>query len=191
MSATLTNGTRKTLAEQLDRLDAMLDGLAEAIPEAVADAVRAAVAVAVREAVQSAVAEVLTNPEVLARIREAGTPPPAPTVVAPTPCPASSGSRIPSRLRLWYSAARVRCAQACAVVAQRLRSARAWAGRQVELARRWRKPILAGLGLGVTVALMAYLLGPLAASLLCAASAFSLVLVVAVLASKHTNLSAN
>lgn len=190
MSATLTNGTRKTLSEQIDRLDAMLDGLADAIPEAVADAVRAAVAVAVREAVQNAITEVLTNPEVLVRIREASTPP-APTVVAPITCPPSSASRIPSRLRLWYSLAHARCTQARAVVADRLRSARAWAGRQVELARRWRKPIVAGLGLGVTVALIAYLLGPLAASLLCAASAFSLVLVVAVLASKHPRPSTN
>ena len=37
MSATLTNGTRKTLADQIDRLDAMLDGLAEAVSRLIAD----------------------------------------------------------------------------------------------------------------------------------------------------------
>lgn len=44
MTATMmANGkTRKTLADQLDRLDRILDGLAEALNEAVADAVRSA-----------------------------------------------------------------------------------------------------------------------------------------------------
>lgn len=190
MSATLTNGTRKSLADQLDRFDAMLDGLADAIPEAVADAVRAAVTVAVREAVQNAITEVLTNPEVLARIRAAGTPA-TPTVVAPIPCSSSSTSRIPSRLRLWCETARMRCAQAHTVVADRLRFVRAWAGEKIDLAVRWRKPVLGGLAAGLAVALAAYLFGPLVGSLLCAASVSSLVLVVAVLVSKHSNLSTN
>jgi VIT1/CCC1 family predicted Fe2+/Mn2+ transporter len=188
MSATLTNGTRKSLADQLDRFDAMLDGLAEAIPDAVADAVRAAVAVAVREAVQSAVAEVLTNPEVLARIREAGTPPAAPTVATEPACPAC---RAPSRLGLWCAAARARCGEACAALSERYIAARAWAGEKVELACRWRKPVLGGLGAGVTVALAAYLFGPLAGSLLCAASVSALVVVAAALASKHASPPAN
>lgn len=183
MSATLTNGTRKTLADQIDRLDAMLDGLAEAIPEAVADAVCAAVAVAVREAVQSAITEVLTNPEVLARIREAGTPPASATESA---CPAAP-SRSPSRLGLWCAAARARCGEACAALSERYAAARAWAGEKVEVACRWRKPILGGVGAGVTVALAAFLFGPLVGSLLCAASVFTLVVVAAALASKHAN----
>lgn len=191
MSATLTNGTRKTLADQIDRLDGMLDGLAEAIPEAVADAVHAAVAVAVREAVQSAVAEVLTNPEVLARIREAGTPSPAPIVATEPPCPACPASRAPSRLGLWYAAARASCAAAGTVLSEQFTSARGWAGRKVELACRWRKPVLGGLGAGLAVALAAYLFGPLVGSLLCAASVSALVVVAAALASKSTNASAS
>ena len=59
---------RKTLASQLDRLDQILDGLAEALDESVAAAVQEAVGVAVKEAVQAVLAEVLTNPEVLARL---------------------------------------------------------------------------------------------------------------------------
>ncbi|MFO0881285.1 MAG: hypothetical protein U0840_28600 [Gemmataceae bacterium] len=141
MSATLTHGARKTLADQLDRFDAMLDGLAEAIPEAVADAVRVAVAEAVREAVQHAITEVLTHPEVLARIREATTPQPAPAVVAPNPCPSSSTSRSLSRLRLWSAVARIRCAQAPYRVGQPA-SVRTGpdAAEHIQVTYHWRKP---------------------------------------------------
>jgi hypothetical protein len=45
---------RRTLAQEIDRLDAILDGLADALNHAVADAVRATVGLAVREAVRSA-----------------------------------------------------------------------------------------------------------------------------------------
>src|SRR5438874_2154257 len=69
---------RKTLANQLDRLDTILDGFAEALNEAVADAVKQAVAVAVREAVQVAMQEVLTNPELLRALVAQTAPAPAP-----------------------------------------------------------------------------------------------------------------
>src|SRR4051812_27446781 len=60
---TSSNGqVRKSLGEQIDRLDRILDGLAEGLNEAVAAAVQEAVGVAVKEAVQAVVAEVLTNP---------------------------------------------------------------------------------------------------------------------------------
>ena len=42
MSVTLTSVPRKTLAEQLDRFDSILDGLADAIPETIDEAVRQA-----------------------------------------------------------------------------------------------------------------------------------------------------
>ena len=61
MTATLTNGrSRKSLAEQIDRLDSVLDGLADGLNEAVATAVK--------EAVRAVLSEVLTNPELLARL---------------------------------------------------------------------------------------------------------------------------
>jgi hypothetical protein len=53
---------RKTLAEQIDRLDAILDGLGDALNEAVAAAVSQAAGRAVKEAVQAVLAEALTNP---------------------------------------------------------------------------------------------------------------------------------
>src|SRR5271165_868769 len=54
---------RKSLAEQIDRLDGILDGLAEALNESVASTVQEAVGIAVQEAVKAAVTEVLTNVE--------------------------------------------------------------------------------------------------------------------------------
>src|SRR5262249_45798582 len=67
MSTTNMNGRpqRKTLANQLDRLDTILDGFPDALNEAVADAVKQAVTVAVREAVQVATEQLLANPELL------------------------------------------------------------------------------------------------------------------------------
>ena len=60
-----TNGqARKSLAEQIDRLDAVLDGLAEGIN----DTVVAAVKEAVGAAVQAVLREVLSSPELLARL---------------------------------------------------------------------------------------------------------------------------
>lgn len=57
--------TRKSLADQIDRLDTILDGLSDALNESVADAVRGVVGTAVRQAVQLSLQEVLDNPELL------------------------------------------------------------------------------------------------------------------------------
>ena len=72
MSATLTNSRpeRKQLAGQLDRFDAILDGLSEALNEAVADASREGVRLAVKEAV----VELLTNAELKAALHQASVP---------------------------------------------------------------------------------------------------------------------
>jgi hypothetical protein len=65
-TATTTNGKlRKSLAEQIDRLDAILDGLSAALNESVAAAVKEAVGLAVREAIQAVMTEVFANPAVL------------------------------------------------------------------------------------------------------------------------------
>ena len=56
---------RKSLGDQIDRLDGILDGLAEALNESVADAVRGAISHAVGEAVHAAVKEVLSSPDLL------------------------------------------------------------------------------------------------------------------------------
>jgi hypothetical protein len=72
MTATLTNGNparpqRKQLSDQLDRLDFILDGFAEGLNEALADAARTAT----RMAVKDAVVELLTDPELRAKLHQA------------------------------------------------------------------------------------------------------------------------
>jgi hypothetical protein len=63
---------RKSLAEQIDRLDTILDGLAnnlnEAVAMAVADAVKEVLGVAVQKAVHTALVEVMTNTELQKRL---------------------------------------------------------------------------------------------------------------------------
>ena len=61
---------RKSLADQIDRLDKILDGLAEGLNEAVADAVRQAVSLAVQEAVRQVLTELLSNPTFRAQLRD-------------------------------------------------------------------------------------------------------------------------
>ena len=90
---TTSNGTlnartaRKSLADQIDRLDGILDGLAEALNESVADAVKDVIAQAVRSAVETAVKEVLSSPDLLRAALEKHAPPPAIPTNPPAPEP--------------------------------------------------------------------------------------------------------
>jgi hypothetical protein len=78
-ATTTTNGqARKSLAQQIDRLDAILDGLANALEGAVADAVKEAVGQAVKEAVQGVLAEILTNRDLQQQLQQAAQPAPTP-----------------------------------------------------------------------------------------------------------------
>ena len=75
-ATTTTNGqTRKSLAQQIDRLDAILDGLSEALQGAVADTVKEAVGQAVQEAVRAVLTEVLTNADLKQQLQQAAQPP--------------------------------------------------------------------------------------------------------------------
>jgi hypothetical protein len=81
MATTTTNPdgrARKSLAEQIDRLDAILDGLSEALQGAVADAVKDAVGQAVQEAVRAVLSELLTNRDLQQQLQQAAQPAPAP-----------------------------------------------------------------------------------------------------------------
>jgi hypothetical protein len=85
----LDNGTgRKQLADQLDRLDGILDGLAESFNAAIATTVEKAVSGAVKEAVEGVLVEVLTNP-VFQQLQKA---------TAPEPTAAPEKQSSPSRL---------------------------------------------------------------------------------------------
>ena len=80
MTATMKlNGTpRKSLSQQLDRLDSILDGLSEGLCAAVADAV----STAVRQAVETALSGLVTHPEILAKLH-APAPPSLPAHATP------------------------------------------------------------------------------------------------------------
>jgi hypothetical protein len=111
------NRPRKNLADQINRLDSLLDGLADNLNEAVASAVQQTVAAAVKEAVTTgvtqAIVEVLTNPELQQLLHPPK--PPDPPVHAPTP-PKSSGGGFLGGLWLALSGTAGRVAKAAGAV---------------------------------------------------------------------------
>ena len=150
-----TNGTtRKSLAEQIDRLDSILDNLGEGLNDAVAGAMQEAVGLAVRQAVeqavrqgvQAAVAEVLSNPDVLALLRAAA-PPATPTPSVPTG---------PSRLKKFASAAK-NCAKA---TLQKLGQVAAAARSPLQLVAQFKVPLLLALSVGTVAGTAALYAGP-------------------------------
>jgi hypothetical protein len=94
MSTMETNSkARKSLSDQIDRLDHILDGLSEALEGAVADAVQHAVGLAVKDAVQGVLTELLANPAVLAMLR-GPTPPTSPEGPPATSVPSPVRQRL-------------------------------------------------------------------------------------------------
>jgi hypothetical protein len=174
MSAkTTTNGqARKSLAEQIDRLDAVLDGLADGLNDAVAAAVKDAVGMAVQQAVQAVMREALANPELLARLGAVAAPAPAPASAAPAPAaalPASPTSAAPEApksgwKRRWGSMCRTSAAWAAAVrmeCGRTLNQARRGARWVIcRLPGRFWTPVLTVLGLGAAIGVGAYFAGP-------------------------------
>ena len=182
---TATNSRRRpTLSEQIDRLDSVLDGLADNLNEAVADAVRSAVGAAVREAVTATLAELRTNPEVLARLRDLA------MSVAPMPAaPAEPTSKKPTlwdRLGQLWQAVRGRLAglrARCGAGLQRAGSGLGglWRGAVQRCAAVWGRcralaaykyEFLTALTVGGTVAFVAWYAGPSLAALLSGVGGF-------------------
>ncbi len=106
MTATATmNGKpqRKQLADQLDRLDGIIDALADGLNQAVIDAAREGT----RLAVKDAIVEIMTNPELralLAPVRPEPTPVPVTPPEPVTPEPKKPG--LWTRLKAKAAAAR-------------------------------------------------------------------------------------
>jgi hypothetical protein len=179
---------RKSLAEQIDRLDAILDGLADGINDTVVAAVQEAVQGAVQLAVRTAVVEVLTNEELRRRLQPGATGP-APTRGFARRLVGKARAFVGGLLRLvaagcagaaaafrkaWArgaevlgarsGTARTRAAAACGRVA----SAARWVWVRILtlkcLARRFRRPVLVALGVGSAAGVLAYFSGPWAAA---------------------------
>ena len=164
----MTNGrARKTLSDQLDRLDRVIDGLSEALKESVASAVRDATAQAVQQAVQATLTEILTSPELMALIGAARAP--APVAEPDPPPPASPAPRLRDRI-----------GSALGWAGQKIRTAREACSRRMPAIRPrllglWnlRCQLLIALGIGAAAGLVAYTAGPLAAGLLGALAGFT------------------
>ncbi len=192
---------RKSLAEQIDRLDGILDGLAEALNEAVAGAVQQAVGQAVQQAVQAVLLELATNPELQEHLHRAGAgPQPAAerrgwgSTLAAAAQVAGAGAaaagqrawqhtatgvgRLGSGLRRWAAAG---YAQAVSVVQATGTKVRALA-RLVNCSRR---SLLAALGIGAVIGLGCYCAGPTVAALVSGLAGFVGSLTARVLAGLH------
>jgi hypothetical protein len=161
-----TNGQRKTLASQLDRLDTILDTLDEGLQEAVASAVQEAVGLAVREAINGLVTEVLTNPDLLSQVRTLLTP----VIVKNAPHPVA-GEKLQAAVkerfgRMWNGVkGRVETTkQTCRQVLRRIGQ---WAGKlllRVRVLGRFRRQLLLSAGVGVAAGVVSYFAGPYVAA---------------------------
>jgi hypothetical protein len=162
MTTTTINGQmRKTLASQLDRLDAILDSLSIGLNEAVATAVegaveravRQAVGQAVRETLQTVIAEALTNPNLHAALR--GTLPVAAAVDTAEP-----PERPPGLLRRDCDGVKAGLAAAGTTLAGQTAGVKAVARSGWRLASRFKGRVLAACGVGVAAGVVTYVAGP-------------------------------
>ena len=183
---TTSNGTlnartaRKSLADQIDRLDGILDGLAEALNESVADAVKGAIAQAVRSAVEAAVKEVLSSPELLRATLEKHAPPPAvPVPPPPQPEPPSVEENITRIAKHLCEKAK----QAASLASKKLSGVGKIAtnipGILGTIARKawdFRKPCAVAVGVGVVCGAICYLGGQLFSSVANGASGAAITL---------------
>jgi hypothetical protein len=164
---TTTNGReRKSLAEQIDRLDGILDGLSQGLEQAVVAAVQTAVGLAVREAVQAVVREVLTNPEFFkARAAVAATPEATPAPArAPKPGVKERLAWLCGRVKAGVQAAIQVVGGACGAVLGGARCAVVATRNRLRTVARFRVPLLLAVGVGTTVGIGAYFAGPCVAA---------------------------
>jgi hypothetical protein len=163
MQTVLTNSkVRKSLSEQIDRLDRILDGLADGLNEAVADTVTQAVSRAVKEAVQGVLTEVLSNPDLRAKLQgNSGAPANTPVAGAP---PARSivnwvGTTL-TRFASWCSDRLRAIGQVCRQIVQYGRSVVTDLCARVSGLRLLVPPLAAAVLLGVATGIAAYCAGP-------------------------------
>jgi|SRR5579884_1671542 len=168
MTTAQTNGAptqRKTLAAQLDRLDTILDALSDGLNEAVTTTVEQAVGTAVRGAVQAVLAELLTNPVVIARLRDALAPAAQPVPVAPaTPAPpAPQPSRLKGhfeRARAWAGGFADKARSAARAALDHVHAGTQKAKAAWLRAQPYRGPLLLSAGVGLACGVAGYFAGP-------------------------------
>ena len=140
---------RKTLADQLDRLDGIIDALANGLNETVAEVVKQAVSVAVQQAVEGLVQAVLTNPELLRGLV---------TKVMPTEPKLEEPSEPAKPSRLARACSWVR--RSCAAFQQKLGKGLTTVRKRLWMVRQFKVQLLTALGIGAVVGTGAYFAGP-------------------------------
>jgi hypothetical protein len=156
MTTTTMNGNvRKSLSEQIDRLDTILDGLAEGLSGAVADAVRASVGLAVQEAVKAVLLEVLGNPAVLAKLR--GTTTQAVTPEAPKH---GRSARLTGHVKAWAGTGWAKVRAVCNAGRRSVVQAATAAQQYGQVLWAYRRPLLAAVATGVGSGVAAFYAGP-------------------------------
>ena len=149
---------RKTLADQLDRLDAIIDALAAGLNETVADVVRQAVTAAVQQTLEGLAQAALSNPDLLRRLTEQLAPPVAAAPQAAHeagPSHPGAARRALTQAWSWLTGCKVWARQGW-------QSAR----RRLGLAWHLRGQLLAALGVGLAAGLLALASGPAVAAVL-------------------------
>jgi hypothetical protein len=141
---------KKSLAQQIDRLDGILDGLAEGLNEAVAGAVKEAVGRAVKEAVQAVLAEVLSNPDLLSLLR--GTLAPAAAADAQPVMAEAAPIQRKGRLKRAWNWAKGQV--------QRLGRSLATLGSHLRVVRRFKVEVATAFMIGAGAGVAAYYAGP-------------------------------
>ena len=182
----ISGKVRKSLADQIDRLDGILDGLADGLNEAVATAVKQAVT----SAVEAALVEVLTSAELQRRLRaEPEGKPGSFRRAAAALCRGVTGvakgcwsraAALAGRCRRTASQVASAVRQGGAVAAAHARRGMTALGRLVwlgwlvaaGLVRRFRRPLLAVAAVGAALGVAGYLAGPAVLSLAGAAAVF-------------------
>jgi hypothetical protein len=175
----LTNSkVRKSLSEQIDRLDKILDGLATALNGAVADAVTQAVSLAVKEAVQTVLTEVLSNPDLRAQLQGSAA---APIAADAYPAIRSTATSLVGRvaqsaaqLAIWCTARLHALAQLGRRAVQQVSCVAANLFARVQGLRLFLRPLAAALLLGVATGIAAYCAGPWLAGVVGGAVSLSL-----------------
>jgi hypothetical protein len=165
MQTVLTNSkVRKSLSEQIDRLDKILDGLAQALNGAVADAVTQAVSLAVKEAVQTVLTEVLSNPDLRAQLQGSAD---APIAAGTDPAIRSTATSLVDRvaqsaahLANWCTARLHALAHLGRRAVQQVGRLAADLSARVQSLRVFVPPLAAALLLGVATGIAAYFAGP-------------------------------
>jgi hypothetical protein len=160
---------RKTLADQLDRLDSIIDALATGLNETVAEVVKQAVTVAVQQAVEGLVQAALTNPELLRGLIAKAMPVNTDTKDAEPSEPAK-----PSRLARTWNWVR----SSCAAFQQKLGKGLTAVRKRLCLVRQFKVQLLTALAVGVVAGTGAYFAGPWLAAGVSAVAGFATTLAV-------------